>query len=177
MEMIGGQQKIELDSFIDLMNVLEPVSYLEIGSRDGVATRYFVENVPSIREVTCVDMPNGPGGTAGSTFHLRDNLNRLQLDKRLIYFGDSHNPEIFDGVRECLYDLVFIDGDHSYEGVKQDVEWYSPLAEQAYALHDIYARPAGRAYGVRKYWEETKGGQRVSIRGPKSNRGIGIVYV
>jgi predicted O-methyltransferase YrrM len=36
-------------------------------------------------------------------------------------------------------DLIFIDGDHSYEGVKQDFEIYAPLvrSDGLIAFHDI----------------------------------------
>lgn len=49
-------------------------------------------------------------------------------------------------------DLIIIDGDHSYEGVKADYEWYSTWAQKVIAFHDI----AGLrdCEGAKQYWDE-----------------------
>jgi predicted O-methyltransferase YrrM len=53
-------------------------------------------------------------------------------------------------------DFIFIDGDHSHDGVKRDFELYSPLVRKGgiIAFHDI-AKPApGSVEGVYKFWQE-----------------------
>ena len=51
-------------------------------------------------------------------------------------------------------DFLFIDGDHSYNGVKLDFEMYAPMVREngLIAFHDI----AGRWDGVREFWTEIK---------------------
>src|SRR6202021_3047068 len=66
--------------------------------------------------------------------------NRQQLP---LIRGDSHTPETLDRVERLLtsdkLDYLFIDGDHTYDGVKRDFEMYSPLVRSGgmIAFHDI----------------------------------------
>ena len=52
-----------------------------------------------------------------------------------------------------MIDLLFIDGNHSYESVKMDFEIYAPLTKHIIAIHDIAATVNSQ---VMKYWEELK---------------------
>ena len=69
------------------------------------------------------------------------------------FIGDSHSKEADKFVENLGYrfDILFIDGDHSYEGVKKDTEMYlefcSPNGFVIY--HDTVACP-----GIKKYTEE-----------------------
>lgn len=45
--------------------------------------------------------------------------------------------------------MVFIDGDHSFEGVKQDFEDFGSMADKYILLDDIRNRG-----GVEKFWTE-----------------------
>ena len=74
---------------------------------------------------------------------------------------DSHQKETLEKVKEILddnqLDFLFIDGDHSYEGVKKDFEMYSPLVRKGgiIAFHDI--APNGileLTGGVSRFWKE-----------------------
>jgi predicted O-methyltransferase YrrM len=57
--------------------------------------------------------------------------------------GDSHSIDTLNKIKRILngkkLDFLFIDGDHSYKGVKKDFEMYSPLVRKGgiIAFHDI----------------------------------------
>jgi predicted O-methyltransferase YrrM len=87
-------------------------------------------------------------------------------------------------------DFLFIDGDHSYEGVKKDFEIYSSLVRKGgiIAFHDIvpdyYTRYGIRtpSYtgGVPKFWNEIKYNYRYIeiIEDPNQDGyGIGVLYL
>ncbi len=56
--------------------------------------------------------------------------------------GDSAAPETVAKLKERLVgrpiDLLFIDGLHTYAGVKADYELYGPLTRHIIAIHDIH---------------------------------------
>jgi predicted O-methyltransferase YrrM len=83
---------------------------------------------------------------------------------------DSHLPETARAVKECLegrsLDVLFLDGDHSYEGVKADFDLYSPLVGLGGVIvfHDIVPdfktrygfQTATDSGGVPQFWQEIK---------------------
>lgn len=76
--------------------------------------------------------------------------------------GDTHQQETLDRVMEVLgqrkFDFAFIDGDHSYEGVKRDFEMYSPLVNEGgiVAFHDTIQNGSRHEPGVVAFVGELK---------------------
>lgn len=103
--------------------------------------------------------------------------------------GDSKNLETLDELRDELdgrdVDLLFIDGDHSYKGVKRDYELYAPMARHLVVLHDIIARRQvpNDAIEVYRFWEELLATENTivfkgagwCIPGRQTPLGIGII--
>jgi hypothetical protein len=69
-----------------------------------------------------------------------------------VRFCDSHDPEAVEWAeKNGPYDFIYVDADHHYDSVKQDWEWYGPLAKRI-GFHDIAM--VGTDEHVQKLWKE-----------------------
>lgn len=117
-----------------------------------------------------------------------DDVQSVQLN------GDSKSSDTVERVKKVLngrkIDFLFIDGDHSYEGVKADFEAFLPLMSSngMIAFHDIvldfktrFGKDTGMWVGeVPKYWDEIKGDYNSSeiVENPEQDgQGIGIIQL
>jgi predicted O-methyltransferase YrrM len=79
-------------------------------------------------------------------------------DKRVVLIrGDSHSEETLRKVLGILnankLDLLFIDGNHTHDGVKKNYEIYSQLVRKGgvMAFHDIVPGPQHLVGGVPRF--------------------------
>jgi predicted O-methyltransferase YrrM len=81
---------------------------------------------------------------------------------------------------QCLYDYIYVDGDHSYEGVKLDYNlfWPNLIEGGLMVFHDVIVKgffEQGKCkYGVYKFWEELNNRHKITFPFPK-NSGLGIL--
>lgn len=145
------QHPVELQKLAKWLRGVD--SILEIGSRYGENLK-FMANQMSGKRLVSVDLPDAEGwNDSECEKRLKGSVNDLKkagFDVTLI-LGDSHQQDTFNKVAEhAPFDAVFIDGDHTYEGVKQDWLMYGPLGKQV-IFHDI--KP-GNKLGVSVFWDE-----------------------
>ena len=172
---IGGQIAEEWNTWVGLVEVYKPKTYLEIGCREGAALKYLVEHVPSLEHITAVDLPGARWGWDESHVALKANLVGTGVPYTL-HLGDSHSPMVIEEVSRRRYDVLFIDGDHTYDGVKQDYETYSPLIDVVIGMHDVNCEEGKGAHGVNVFWNELdKGPHWRKISRDGSHAGIGVI--
>jgi hypothetical protein len=76
---------------------------------------------------------------------------------------------------------MLIDGDHTYAGVKQDFEMYSPFVREGgiVAFHDLVKHPVETGCEVESFWKEVRLSHRYEefIEDPQQGwGGIGVLY-
>jgi len=98
--------------------------------------------------------------------------------------ANSHEKSTPEKIKKLLngrkVDFLFIDADHTYEGIKTDFHLYSELVADkgVIAFHDVAPHP-NPAYGVNKFWNEIKGNYKHEefVKDSKqSGLGIGVLY-
>ena len=133
--------------------------------------------------IISIDLPGGKfgGGQSSVRSLLYHTFGKLFQSMHLIR-GDSHSEEVAARVRRITQslDVLFIDGDHTYDGVKHDFLSYSPLIRSGgiVAFHDIAEHPEKAGGDVPRFWNELKGSHRHEeiIKNPEQGWGIGVLY-
>jgi predicted O-methyltransferase YrrM len=154
------QKPLELYGLLRFLKGHKLDAVMEIGTWTG-GTLYLWSRLAAYNAtLISVDFPPKPDDRM-----LVDRFSRFVLPgQRLVCLReDSHASATREKVTELLQNqrlsLLFIDGDHSYEGVKRDYEMYSPLVRPGGLLifHDIIDNPDCPSYGVARFWKEIRG--------------------
>lgn len=180
------QIKAELSRLAAIVAERRPARILEIGTARGGTLCLFSKLAAADAMILSVDLPGGEFGGGYALYYVPIfRMFKRQSQKLRLIRGNSHTPEIQSAVRGLLghdkLDMLFIDGDHSYTGVKQDFEDYMPMVKAGglVVLHDV-AEHTDRTCEVPRFWKELKARYRTEeiIEDPKQGwAGIGVVYV
>ncbi|GBD03455.1 hypothetical protein HRbin19_00741 [bacterium HR19] len=142
------QSRREILNFLQIISKIKPGAVLEIGTARGGTLFLISRTASEDATIVTIDLPGGKFG--GGYSEWRKFLYKyFALPKQKIYplIMDSHRKETLEKVKSILngrkIDLLFIDGDHSYEGVKRDFEMYSELVAEGgiIVFHDIVPGP------------------------------------
>jgi predicted O-methyltransferase YrrM len=176
--------------FVGLMRLvagLRPETSIEVGTATGGTSFLFTRVIPVTARLVTIDIADHrPRRNAVRKFALPG-----QAVSALC--ADSHVAATVALALEKLgasqVDFLFIDGDHSYEGVSRDFSLFSPVVRTGglIAFHDIvedhhsrYGKESlNRTGGVPKFWAELRarlpGTQEIIEDRDQDGYGIGVL--
>lgn len=154
---------------------------MEIGSHRG-GTFFLLCRLARGKKIA-LDLPGGSfGGLDRANAEARNLAMEKWAPQVLPLSGDSLDLKTRDQVAHALgadrLDLLFIDGNHTYEGVKADYELYKPFVRPGgyIAFHDIVDSAQHRSVGcfVAKLWNELSG-DKIEFNAGHEWAGIGVI--
>jgi predicted O-methyltransferase YrrM len=155
----AAQQAWELRHMLDIVKERDPRVVLEIGSFRGWSLWAWSRVLSPGATLISVDLPSK---RAHGDFTTDDKMQEYFVDFDMHYVRkNSGLPETRAEVEEILggreVEFLFIDGDHSYKGVKTDYTQYSPLvaSDGIIGFHDV-AHNRHRRCRVIELWNEIK---------------------
>jgi predicted O-methyltransferase YrrM len=177
------QNQAELEKLIYLVKELNAKSILEIGSMYGDSLRPWIRIADVIASIDWDLQKDDSRYSKQMEERHESNLLASELGKKFKIFPmDSHSYDTLEQVKNFFggpIDFLFIDGDHSYTGVKLDFKMYSELVRPGgiIAFHDIVPNPNFGDIQVPVFWNELK-----SVRFPHreikydtNQFGIGVI--
>jgi predicted O-methyltransferase YrrM len=157
---------VEIKEFLRIVEAERPQAVLEIGTAAGGTLFLLTRVVADDALLVSVDLRRGQFGGGYPAWRgplyrsFAHNAQRIEL-----VVGDSHEPRTLQRIHRLLeskpLDLLFVDGDHTYEGVRQDLADYAPLVRPngLIAFHDIVPGGPGKhgdPGGVPAFWQELR---------------------
>lgn len=175
------EEIIKLTEYLVNKNIKTTV---EIGTKFGGTFFIWCSLLKGVK--ISLDIPDGIHGGVSKKDFLKRNVDFLSKFKGVCFIeGNSHHLTTLDKLKKTLkgvsIDFLFIDGDHTYDGVKKDYEMYSTLVNSGgiIVFHDINdtQRHRERNVFVGKFWEEIKNTEKeyFEINSNKDWAGIGVL--
>jgi len=157
------QARYEILELLTILDKIKPKSILEIGTAKGGTLFLFTRIASEDACIVSIDMPGGRFGGGYPRWKI-PLYKSFALPGQAIHLirADSHNQMTLEKAKAILgdegADFLFIDGDHTYDGVKKDFEMYSTLVKKngIIAFHDICFAPSRPGVEVNVYWNEIK---------------------
>lgn len=150
----GAVQRVgEFAGLIRLVSEHELSVVLEIGTYEGGTYWAWCRLATANANLVSIDFPENDEFSSRLRSYPRPSQSQTLIR------ADSHDPQTVrsvDGLRGSV-DLLFLDGDHSYEGVRSDFENYAALVKPGglIAFHDIVPND-DPAYQVDRLWTQLR---------------------
>ena len=137
-------QKVDVDVIIALTNAFRPKTFLEIGINLGHTARRVLQFSPFIQSYVGIDIPFESKETAGKQAYEVPEIPASEVkDPRVKIVTRPFGVKNIDPVELGTFDFIFIDGDHSYEGIEIDTEYCEKILNPGGVIswHDFPSLP------------------------------------
>lgn len=158
-----AQVKSEFLSLSEMVKKRNPNIIVEIGTANGGTLLTFSSLMHEEGTIISIDLPGGSFGGGYSRFRVPFYRSFARKKQAISLFREnSHDINTLNMLNSVLkgrkIDFLFIDGDHTYEGVKKDFFLYRELVSEngMIAFHDIAVHPENSGCEVHRFWEEIK---------------------
>ncbi|MEM7815228.1 MAG: class I SAM-dependent methyltransferase [Candidatus Aenigmatarchaeota archaeon] len=176
------QIRYEILKLLQILDSVKPKYIVEIGTAYGGSLFLFCRVSSPDAIVVSVDLPGGRfgGGYSGLRTLIYKSF-ALRNQQLYLLRANSHHEGTLERVKSLLggnkVDFLFIDGDHTYEGVKKDFAMYKSLVRKGgiIAFHDIAVHLPESGCEVSRFWNEIKSKYMYEeIIESRNQRGFGI---
>jgi predicted O-methyltransferase YrrM len=156
------QVRSEIAEVLRILEKKPPRAVMEIGTANG-GTLFLLSRVATEDAlIISLDLPGGSfgGGYPEWKKGVYESFARAGQKMHLLR-ANSHDETVKKTVTDIVgsskIEFMFIDGDHTYEGVKEDFYSYQHLLAPGALImfHDIAPHP-NPIYGVDKFWKEIR---------------------
>lgn len=182
------QNPEEIESLYKAVLELSPRRILEIGTARGGSLYLWIQAASEDATIVSIDLPGGKFGGAYPACRIPFYQSFARFGQTLkLLRRDSHQAETIAEVGRIFcdkpIDFAFIDGDHTYEGVKADFQDYGPLVRPGglIGFHDILPRPDLPEISVDRFWKELRDKydyeELIGSEGSGRKIGIGLIHV
>ena len=170
------QLRRELSTLLRIIKEQDPKTILEIGTHRA-GTAWAIQQAVPKAKLICMD-----NDVFDPSFSTADAILSLGVEAEYLNV-DSKDPASVEKVRAITpsLDVLFIDGDHSVEGVRSDWTMYHELVAEGgiVVFHDLSPRFVD--FGIIPLWEELKQQYRTQEIFEYPNNmefslGIGVLY-
>jgi hypothetical protein len=129
----------EITDFLERYQDIKITNFFEIGVAAGGNTRIFCDHL-KIKNVHVMDLNEHPSISYEGNPNARDNnfKNLKNSGEFKSFYGDSHSEDAKNWLAglDTKFQMVFIDGDHTEEGINLDTKLVLPyLDDNAYVIY------------------------------------------